>query len=49
MNKYAGLRGYQGSKGRFQIVIPDIDGFIDEQVVQGDVQVVENTFIDDSK
>ena len=31
-------------------VNPDsFDGFTDESVVQCDVQVVENTFIDDSK
>ena len=31
-------------------VTPDIDGFTDEPVVhQCDVQVVENTFVDDSK
>ena len=28
---------------------PDIDGFTDEPVVQCDVQIVENTFIDHSK
>ena len=30
-------------------VVPDIDGFTDEPVVQCDVQVVENTFVVDSK
>ena len=30
-------------------VVPDIDGFTDEPVVQCDVQVVENTFVVDAK
>ena len=30
-------------------VHPGIDGFTDEPVVQKDVQILENTFVDDSK
>ena len=50
-------KGYQGIRATeaFECenisdkVIPAIDVFTDEPVVQCDVQVVENTFIDDSK
>ena len=42
--------GISGPQGAFSDkVAPDIDGFSDEPVVQCDVQVTENTFIDDSK
>ena len=39
----------QGAQGAFSDkVAPDIDGFTDEPVFQSDVQIVENTFKDDS-
>ena len=38
------------TKEHFQIKLHQIfDGFTDEPVVQCDVQVVQNTFMDDSK
>ena len=37
-------------KGHFQKkLLPDIDGFTDETVVQCYVPVLKNTFVDDSK
>ena len=48
MKNYARLQKYQGSKGRFLIKLPQIfDGFTDEPLVQCDIQIVENTFLDD--
>ena len=48
--KYVRLQEYQVPKGHFQIKLPQIfDGFTDQLVVQCDIQVVKNTFIDDSK
>ena len=39
-----------GTQGVFSDkVVPDIDGFTGEPVAQCDVQVVENSFVDDSK
>ena len=38
-----------GTQGTFSKLPQTFDGFTDEPVVQCDVQVVENTFIDDSK
>ena len=50
MKNYVRLQGYQGPMEHFQIKLPQIfDGFTDEPVVQRDVQVLENTFMDDSK
>ena len=41
---------YEGPKRAFSDkVIPDIDGFPDDQEVQCDIQVVKNTFIVDLK
>ena len=41
--------GIPGTQGAFSDkVTPDIDGFTDEPVVQCEVQVLKNTFIDDS-
>ena len=45
---YIGLYN-DGAKKEGVPFSPDIDGFTDEPVVQCDAQVVENTFIDDSK
>ena len=43
-------RGIRGTSGTCSDeVTPDIDGFIDEPVIQCVVQVVKNTFVDDSK
>ena len=42
--------GIPGTQGTFSDKItPDIESFTDEPVVQCDVQVVKNTFVDDSK
>ena len=42
--------GIQRNLGTFlDKVTPDIDGFTDEPVVKCDVQVIENTFMGDSK
>ena len=39
-----------GTQGAFSDeVTPETDGFTDEPVVQCDVRVVKNTFVDDSK
>ena len=44
------LQEYQVAKGQFHIKLLQIfDGFTDQLVVQCDIQVVEYTFIDDSK
>ena len=43
-------QGIRGVLGKFSYKItPDIDGFIDETVVQCDVGVVKDTFVDNSK
>ena len=48
--KLCQTRGIPGTQGLFSDnVTSDVDGFTDEPVVQCDTQVVENTFIDDSK
>ena len=44
MQLIVGIRGSFSNK-----VTPDTDGFTDEPVVQCDVRVVKNTFVDDSK
>ena len=50
MKIYVRLQEYHGLKWHFQIKLPQIfNGFIDEPVAQCDVQVVENTFMDDYK
>ena len=50
MKNYIRLQEYQRTKGHFQIKLPQIfHGFTDEPVVQCDDQVVENTYMDDSK
>ena len=49
MKNYGRLQGSQGPKGHFQTNLPLILIFTDKPVGQFDVQVVENTFIDDSK
>ena len=50
MKNYVGLKGYPGTQGAFSDKVnSDINGFTDEPVVQHDVQVVENTFVDDSR
>ena len=42
--------GIPGTQGAFSDKItPDIESFTDEPVVQCDVRVVKNTFVDDSK
>ena len=42
--------GIPGNQGAFlDKVTSDIDGFTDELVVHCDLQVVKNTFVDDSK
>ena len=50
MKNYVRLQRYQGAKGHFQIKLPQIlMVLVMSQLVQGHVQVVEYTFIDDSK
>lgn len=42
--------GIPGPQGAFSDnVTPDVDGFINEPVVQCDISVVKNTFVYDSK
>ena len=50
MKNYVGLQGYQEPKGHFQIKLPLMLMILSDQtVVQYDVKVVENTFVDDPK
>ena len=50
MEKMCQTAGIPGTRGSFSYkVTPDIDGFTNEPIVQCNFQVVENTFVDDSK